>query len=289
MPMFILGVLAALLAILLLFGNIQPPGGSPDAGGFGSGRIGAPLPPIAPLPTLPPATAPSFQPPPFLDILPEPPKPARQPRGDYTDAIWKIVRPGASGTAFVLGKTDSGRTLLATSAHCVPDLIGEYSLCGGMDGEETCYPGVTVVEADYQNDVALVSAPPVTPYRALPISQWRSGEIGQEVLVSGYGGGRFSEHFTVLNEITRVSNATLNREGLMPGAWSADLVASPGHSGSPAIDGDGFVVGLLCAGNAEANQIVHPRYLRWLLERVGEDGLVDRRGVGGQADEATSE
>lgn len=238
---------------------------SPDAGGRNTGRVGQAAPPVRASPR------------PERVLAPVREKRSREAKGDYTDAIWKVESSAGSGTAFVVGQTFQGNTLLVTAAHCVSDPQRRYKLTGGMDGCISSYAPVKVVVLDVERDVALIEAPRVAPYRAIAINQWVNGKLGEEIRIAGYGGGRFSEHYATIVAGKRVPNETLGTKGLAPEAWSTGYVAIPGHSGSPAIDAEERLVGILCAGGGGSNLVVHVRYVRWLLRGTPYREIVDQR------------
>lgn len=241
-------------------------GGSPDAGGINSGRqnYAPPAPPVDPR---------SWD----HDTPPKREKRARHPKGDYTDAIWKVTGPTGTGTAFVVGLSPVGFTLAVTSAHCVKDEMAQYKLSGGMNGEHSEFDGFTVIATNVENDVALLQGPIVKPYRAIPINGWVHGDVGVEVRIAGYGGGRFSEHYAMITGTRRVSSEVLGTDGNEPEAWAVDKVAVHGHSGSPVINPNDHLVGVLATTSPTMNEIIHVRYIRWLLRDAGYSELIDRR------------
>jgi len=198
-------------------------------------------------------------------------KTTREAVGNTTDAIWKLHGENGTGTAFVIGKTAAGKTLLVTAAHCVSDVDGAY--------EHIRIKPVKVLGRDEQNDVALLEAPLVTPYRPITISQWRSGVEGEGVWMAGYGNGVWSEHSAVLKEMKRVPIRGFDRKGLLPETWITDEVAVPGHSGSPVVDLEERLVGVLTASGGGISVIVHTRYVRWLLESCRHDWIIDSRVI----------
>ncbi len=223
-----------------------------------------------------PSLGDAFVPEPKLEKPTPPPK--RTARGNETDAIWKLYFEGGTGSAFVVGRSEDGRTVyLITSAHCVKDEKATYMLGGGHFGEDVRFHGVKVLVRDVKNDVALLEAPMLSPYHEIQVNQWSSGVEGLAVSMAGYGNGVWSEHETTLTEIKRLDEKVLGVEGSTPQIWSTADIAEPGHSGSPVWDQDGRLVGVLCAGNAATSEIIHCRYVRWLLESYGQEGLIDRR------------
>jgi len=220
----------------------------------------------------------------FQDIQRAAPKPVvpklpatRQANNDATDSIWKLFGKNSTGTAFVIGRTTDGRILLVTAEHCVRDGNTGYVLGGGKFGEHIKFENVSVLGRDAQNDVALLQAPSLTPYRPITVSQWRAGVEGDSVEMAGYGGGVWSHHHAVLKRTQRINPIGSGKTGLMPENWITDEIAVPGHSGAPVFDKEDRLVGVMSASGGGISAIVHARYVRWLLEEVGEETIIDRR------------
>ena len=207
-----------------------------------------------------------------------PKKPARQAQHDWTDAIWRVENQSGYGTAFVIGRYGRDRTLLITAAHCVPDEKAKYQLVGGLAGQETRYSNVRVLRVHRAHDVALLEAPPVVPYRAIPISQWSNGYVGARVKLGGYGAGYYSEAFGKIVGSQRIPAELFGYDQQTAEAWIVGEVNFSGHSGSPAVNSDGQLVGVLSYGGGGENGIVKVRYVRWLLPAKFKSQIIDDRG-----------
>lgn len=258
------------LAMLLVIGCLED---------FRNQRRGPGLggPPAVGMSITPPevTAAPALSPPPPAEPIEEPIEPpTRLAVGSFVDGIWKVYGPTSTGTAFVVGQDAEGRALLVTANHVVDDEGAEYEIGGGEFGEDVRFGPVEVLATDPDRDLAVLRSPAVDPYRAVLVSQWRTGAKGDVIRIGGYGAGAWSQHETTLagSEIGSRDGSSIPAE-----SWVAPEVTTAGHSGSPAVDARDHLVGVLTRGGGGRDLFAHARYVRWLLTDAGYEDLIDRR------------
>lgn len=150
---------------------------------------------------------------------------------------------GVAGTAFVVREDG----VLLTCAHCVGSK--KEVKVRLADGRELTAKVLTSVP---EHDVAVLKVSVKDKLPALPLAQLDDLQVGETVIAIG---NPFGELQSVTAGVVSGKGRTigLNSGVTLTGLVQTDAAINPGNSGSPLLNADGDVVGMVCAIHNGAN------------------------------------
>lgn len=185
------------------------------------------------------------------------------------DSVVK-VSPSA-GSAYVIGFASNGDPLFLTASHCVDPPTSSYVVHHDRPGASHERRHVQILIFDRQQDFALVKARgELRPLRALKLAPPSRISLPLRVRGGGYGGGEYLEYRVWIRDKNLWSYGDY---GPLEG-WRLHGAGIPGHSGSPVLSENGFVVGTYVAGNLQSGVCVTATDIRRLLLVHGYDWLL---------------
>jgi len=200
--------------------------------------------------------------------------------------------PGAPGSAKPksVGKSGTG-FVISASGHVVTNQH-VISGCTDVRGNLTGEPAMTlrVVSGDEANDLALLQAPPATPFKDFAKIRDRSIRSGDSVVAIGFPfHGLLTSDFTVTTGIVSSLSGILNNTRFL----QISAAVQPGNSGGPLLDTNGQVVGMV-SGKINALKFVRatgdiPENINFAIKTGAIRDFLDNSVVPYQVAEAKSE
>jgi putative serine protease PepD len=151
-------------------------------------------------------------------------------------SVVQVTSQLQGGTAIGTGFVISADGQILTNAHVVD---GAQQVTVRLSGESSARPA-TVVGADTQHDVALLSVSGVSGLHPAQLGSSQDVQVGDPLVAIGYALGLRGDP-TVTSGIVSGTDRTLDQ---LTGLLQTDAAINPGNSGGPLVDAAGKVIGI---------------------------------------------